>query len=93
MIWWGLFLVAVSGSTFWLMISPIFMTFLLVKVSGVALLERDLAGRSEDYRDYIRRTSPFIPWPPKPSTACSRKLTDPCLLNYPSAGQRPGNNE
>jgi len=65
LIWWGLFFVAVTWSTAWLVISPIFMTFLLVKVSGVALLERDLAGRSEEYRDYIRRTSAFIPWPPK----------------------------
>ena len=65
LVWWGLFLVAVSGSTVWLVISPLLMTFLLVKVSGVALLERDLAGRSEEYRDYIRRTSPFIPWPTK----------------------------
>jgi len=39
---------------------------LLVKVSGVALLERNLAGRSEEYRDYIKRTSAFIPWPTKP---------------------------
>jgi len=66
MIWWGLFFVAATWSTAWLVISPIFMTFLLVKVSGVALLERNLAGRSEEYRDYIKRTSAFIPWPPKP---------------------------
>jgi len=65
MIWWGLFFVAATWSTVWLVISPIFMTFLLVKVSGVALLERNLAGRSEEYRDYIQRTSAFIPWPPK----------------------------
>jgi len=65
LIWWGLFCVAVTWSTGWLVISPIFMTFLLVKVSGVALLERNLAGRSEEYRDYIQRTSAFIPWPPK----------------------------
>jgi len=65
LIWWGLFFVAATWSTVWLVISPIFMTFLLVKVSGVALLERNLAGRSEEYRDYIQRTSAFIPWPPK----------------------------
>jgi steroid 5-alpha reductase family enzyme len=67
MIWWGIFLVAVNANTLWLVISPILMTFLLLKVSGVALLERSLSERSEEYRQYIRRTSAFIPWPPKPS--------------------------
>ena len=65
LIWWGLFLVAVTESTIWLAISPILMTFLLLKVSGVALLERSLAGRSAEYRNYVARTSAFIPWPPK----------------------------
>jgi steroid 5-alpha reductase family enzyme len=65
LIWWGIFIVSCSTSTFWLAISPVFMTFLLLKVSGVALLERDLANRSSGYRDYIRRTSSFVPWFPK----------------------------
>jgi len=65
MIWWGLFLIAATGSTVWLVVSPVLMTFLLVKVSGVALLERNLLSRSNDYRDYVKRTSAFIPWPPK----------------------------
>ncbi|WP_372717479.1 DUF1295 domain-containing protein [Novipirellula sp.] len=65
LVWWGIFLVSASSSTLWLVVSPIVMTFLLLKVSGVALLERDLAGRSSEYRDYIRRTNAFIPWPPK----------------------------
>jgi steroid 5-alpha reductase family enzyme len=65
LIWWGIFLVAVQGNTWWLALSPILMTFLLIKVSGVALLERSLASRSEEYRQYIRRTSPFLPWPPR----------------------------
>ncbi len=65
MIWWGLFVVAVSSSTLWLVVSPLLMTFLLLKVSGVALLERSLASRSEEYRDYVLRTSAFIPWPPR----------------------------
>ena len=57
--------VSASSSTLWLAVSPILMTFLLLKVSGVALLEKSLASRSDEYRDYIRRTSAFIPWPPK----------------------------
>jgi steroid 5-alpha reductase family enzyme len=64
LIWWGIFLVSASTTNFWLVVSPILMTFLLLKVSGVALLERSLASRSTDYQDYIRRTNSFIPWFP-----------------------------
>jgi steroid 5-alpha reductase family enzyme len=65
MIWWGLFLVAVSTSTIWLVVSPLLMTFLLLKVSGVALLKRSLKSRSPQYCDYVDRTSPFVPWAPR----------------------------
>ena len=41
------------------------MTFMLVKVSGVAMTEADIADRRPDYADYIRRTSAFVPRPPK----------------------------
>ena len=41
------------------------MTFLLVKVSGVALLERTLIDARPGYADYVRRTSAFVPWPPR----------------------------
>jgi steroid 5-alpha reductase family enzyme len=41
------------------------MTFLLLRVSGVALLERDIHERRPAYRDYIERTSAFVPWPPR----------------------------
>jgi len=41
------------------------MTFLLLKVSGVAMLEKDIAGRRPAYRDYIRRTNAFFPGRPK----------------------------
>ncbi len=64
-VWWGLFLTSVTSGTVWTIISPVVMNFLLVKISGVALLERDLAQRSDAYRAYIARTSSFIPWPPK----------------------------
>jgi steroid 5-alpha reductase family enzyme len=40
------------------------MTFLLVRVSGVSLLEKDIAGRRPDYVAYVRRTSAFLPLPP-----------------------------
>ena len=41
------------------------MTGLLLKVSGVVLLEQDLAQRRPAYRDYMRRTNAFVPGPPR----------------------------
>lgn len=65
--WWGIFgfALAAPGSA-WTVVSPIVMTFLLVRVSGVPLLERGLAATRPGYADYVRRTSPFIPWFPRP---------------------------
>jgi steroid 5-alpha reductase family enzyme len=68
-IWWGFFLFAVAGGGWWTVLSPVLMTFLLMRVSGVALLEKDIAERRPAYRDYIARTSSFIPAPPKRSSS------------------------
>lgn len=65
LIWWGLTLIAMEITTLWLVISPVLMTFLLLKVSGVAMLERSLSNRSSDYRDYMVKTSSFFPLPPR----------------------------
>jgi steroid 5-alpha reductase family enzyme len=45
--------------------SPLIMTFLLVRVSGVAMLEKSLKDKKPEYVDYIKRTSAFIPRPPQ----------------------------
>ena len=63
-VWWGLFAMALPMAS-WSLISPLIMTGLLLKVSGVALLEKDIGERRPAYRDYIRRTRAFIPGPPK----------------------------
>jgi steroid 5-alpha reductase family enzyme len=66
LVWWGLFLVAMADkSHLWTVVSPILITFLLLRVSGVAMLERDISKRRPEYEAYIRRTSAFIPWFPK----------------------------
>jgi steroid 5-alpha reductase family enzyme len=66
LIWWGIFLVAAATPGGWMtMASPLIMTFLLMRVSGVPLLEEALATRRQGYREYMQRTSPFFPWPPK----------------------------
>jgi steroid 5-alpha reductase family enzyme len=65
-VWWGLWLVALpAGDTWWTAIGPAVMTFLLVRVSGKAMLERDIGERRPGYAEYIERTSGFVPLPPK----------------------------
>lgn len=67
-VWWGLGLMALSAGGWgaaWSLASPVLMTVLLLKVSGVTLLEQDLQGRKPGYRKYVLRTSAFIPWPPR----------------------------
>ena len=63
--WWGLWLVAVSAGGPWTVFAPILMAVLLVRVSGVGLLERTIAARREGYDEYMRTTSAFIPMPPR----------------------------
>lgn len=66
LMWWGFFVIGVAASPlWWLIVSPVLMTVLLLRVSGVSLLEETIAERRPAYADYIRRTSAFIPWPPK----------------------------
>lgn len=65
-VWWSLWLVAVgAGAGWWTLIGPALMTLFLVRVSGAALLESDIEERRPGYADYIRRTSSFVPMPPK----------------------------
>lgn len=67
-VWFGIFLLAASaGGWAWLgLISPIVMTYFLRFVSGVTMLERAMVKRRPAYADYMRRTSAFIPRPPRP---------------------------
>lgn len=64
-VWWGLFLVAAGTGGWATIVSPMLMTWLLLKVSGVTLLERGLASSKPGYADYVRRTSAFVPRPPR----------------------------
>jgi steroid 5-alpha reductase family enzyme len=67
--WWGLGLLGAAAGHPWTLLAPALMTWLLVRVSGVALLERDIAERRPGYRDYVARTSAFVPWFPRGGTA------------------------
>jgi steroid 5-alpha reductase family enzyme len=64
LLWWGIGLVGAATGAWWCLAGPALMTFLLVRVSGVSLLEKDIAGRRPDYVAYVRRTSAFLPRPP-----------------------------
>lgn len=64
-VWWGFYLIALAGGAWWTIAAPILMTLLLIKVSGVALLEKDIGERRPAYADYIQRTNAFFPGLPK----------------------------
>lgn len=64
--WLGIWIVALeTGSAAWTVVGPLLMLFLLLRVSGVALTERTISDRRPDYAAYVRRTSAFVPLPPR----------------------------
>ncbi|MCL3781336.1 DUF1295 domain-containing protein [Prolixibacteraceae bacterium JC049] len=65
MIWWGFTFFGIASGFYWGIIGAVLMNFLLVKISGVAMLERTLKTEKPKYAEYIRRTNAFIPWFPK----------------------------
>lgn len=70
-LWWGFWVMSVgcSGDMWFLttltILSPVTMTFFLLNVSGVSMLEKDIGTRRPKYADYMRKTSAFFPWFPK----------------------------
>jgi steroid 5-alpha reductase family enzyme len=64
-VWWGFYLIALAAGGWWSLLGPLLMTLLLLKVSGVALLEKDLLTRRPEYAAYIEQTNAFFPGPRK----------------------------
>jgi steroid 5-alpha reductase family enzyme len=64
-VWWGYYLLAAAAGGWWTIYSPLLMTWLLLRVSGVIMLERSLAQSKPGYREYMQTTSAFIPWRPR----------------------------
>ncbi|HVR89900.1 MAG TPA: DUF1295 domain-containing protein [Novosphingobium sp.] len=67
-VWWGIWLAAAEAGPLIALASlpgPLFLTFTLTKWSGKPLLEKGLAKSRPGYADYVKRTSGFIPWPPR----------------------------
>lgn len=63
--WWGFYLVALAAGGWWTIFAPVIMTGLLMRVSGVTLLEKNLKVTKPGYKEYIETTSEFIPWFPR----------------------------
>jgi steroid 5-alpha reductase family enzyme len=67
--WWGHYLVALSvPNGVWTIVSPALITFLLLRVSGVTLLEKSMKETTPGYREYVETTSAFVPWFPRKSS-------------------------
>lgn len=66
LLWWGIWVISVggAGAPVWTAVGPLLLTYLLLQVSGVVMLEKKYKGNA-DYLDYQRKTSAFIPWFPK----------------------------
>lgn len=66
LIWWGVFLITLSTpNSWWTVLSPIIITAVLLKMTGIPLTEKTTVKKRPGYTDYIKRTSAFIPWFPK----------------------------
>ena len=66
LVWWGIYLMVVStpfGG--WTIISPLLISIVLIKLTGVTLTEKSIAEKRPQYRDYMKRTPMLIPWFPK----------------------------
>jgi steroid 5-alpha reductase family enzyme len=72
LVWWGFFLFALGSGAWWTVISPLLMTWLLLKFSGVVMLEQTITERRPAYRDYIARTNAFIPGKPRHVAATAK---------------------
>jgi steroid 5-alpha reductase family enzyme len=64
-VWWGFYLVAAGGGAAWTIGSPLVMSFFLLRISGVTLLERTIVERRPGYAEYLSRTNAFFPGLPR----------------------------
>ena len=68
--WWGLGLIGLAAGAWWSLLGPLGMTIVLLRVTGVTVMDGHLlATKGPDYAAYVRATSSFVPWPPRPPTA------------------------
>ena len=65
LVWWAYAIFSISSGSYWPIIGSLIMTILIIKVSGVSLLEKTLKNKKPGYEEYIRKTNSFFPWFPK----------------------------
>lgn len=64
-VWWAYAIFSIAAGSYWQIIGSVIMTLLIIKISGVALLEKTLNDTKPQYREYIEKTNSFFPWFPK----------------------------
>ncbi|MDX2414633.1 MAG: DUF1295 domain-containing protein [Bacteroidales bacterium] len=64
-VWCSFAVFSVASGNYWNIAGSLIMTFLIIRVSGVFLLEKTLNDKKPEYKEYIRKTSAFIPWFPR----------------------------
>ena len=66
MMWWGIFIIVSSvPGGIWTFFSPVIITYTLLRITGVTLMEEKIFGDNQEYKEYVMRTSSFIPWFPE----------------------------
>lgn len=61
-VWWAYAIICMASGSYGCIVGSLVMTLLIIKVSGVALLEKSLKTSKPQYREYIEKTSSFFPW-------------------------------
>ena len=64
-VWWAYGIFSIAAGSYWQAIGAVIMTLLILKISGVSLLEKTLKETKPQYKEYIQKTSSFMPWFPK----------------------------
>ncbi|TXG35781.1 DUF1295 domain-containing protein [Seonamhaeicola maritimus] len=64
-VWWSFGLFSIAAGSYWQIVGSIIMTLLIIKISGVSLLEKSLNETKPKYKDYVQKTNSFFPWLPK----------------------------
>jgi len=64
-VWCAYALFCMASGSYWQIIGSVIMVLLIIKVSGVALLEKTLKETKPHYKEYIEKTNSFFPWFPK----------------------------
>ncbi|MFX0037097.1 MAG: DUF1295 domain-containing protein, partial [Candidatus Hermodarchaeota archaeon] len=65
--WWGIYVITIAVPFgFISIVGPVFITYMIIKVSGIRLLDKHYEG-DDDYTNYKKKTRLFFPWFPKKS--------------------------